>query len=146
MDTPPTTATDHGGLEVLTFHESLTLLASVPIGRVAFVDNGEPVVLPVNHAVDGKSVVFRTSYGSKLDAAWWQMPVAFEVDAYDAETRSGWSVLLKGYADLVVDDDEAARLETIGLQSWAHESDRSTQWVRVQPSEVTGRRIVRLPV
>jgi uncharacterized protein len=139
-----TIPTDHGGLEVLTFHEALSLLASVPIGRVAFVDNGEPVVLPVNHAMDGKAIVFRTSYGSKLDAAWWQMPVAFEVDSYDEASRTGWSVLVKGYADLVVDDDEIDRLDTLDLRPWAYDVDRSTHWVRIHPSEVSGRRIVRL--
>ena len=54
------------------------------------------MVLPVNHAVDGQDVVFRTAHGSKLSAAEGQAVVAFEVDACDPQTRSGWSVLVHG--------------------------------------------------
>ena len=61
--------TDHAGLEILPFDECLRLLASVPVGRVGFFADGEIVVLPVNHVVDGHDVVFRTAYGSKLSAA-----------------------------------------------------------------------------
>ena len=46
--------TDHAGLEILPFDECLRLLASVPVGRVGFIADGEVVVLPVNHAIDGQ--------------------------------------------------------------------------------------------
>src|SRR5262245_48931732 len=49
----PDQPTDHAGLETLPFHVCLRLLASVPIGRVGFYADGEVVLLPVNHAVDG---------------------------------------------------------------------------------------------
>ena len=52
--------TDHAGLEILPFDECLRLLASVPVGRVGFVADGEVVILPVNHVVDGQDVIFRT--------------------------------------------------------------------------------------
>ena len=60
----PIQPTDHAGLETLPFHVCLRLLASVPIGRVGFYADGEVVLLPVNHAVDGQDVVFRTASGS----------------------------------------------------------------------------------
>ena len=69
------------------FHACLRLLASVPIGRVGFYADGEVVLLPVNHAVDGQDVVFRTAPGSKLTAAQEQELVAFEADDYDLQTR-----------------------------------------------------------
>ena len=59
---------DHAGLETLYFDTCLRLLASVPVGRVGFVADGEVQILPVNHLVDGQDVVFRTAYGSKLSA------------------------------------------------------------------------------
>lgn len=135
-------AMDRGGLEVLTLAECLALLTSVEVGRIAFVEGGDPLVLPVNHLVDGHCVVFRTTYGSKLDAAWREKPAAFEADQFDPATRTGWSVLLRGEAQEVLDPGEIAELDARGLEPWTDLGDRN-RWVRVVPSEITGRRIVR---
>jgi len=67
--TTMTTATDNEGLEVLTYDECLQLLGSVPVGRVAFVTGGNPVILPVNHVLDGRAIAFRVAAGSMYDAA-----------------------------------------------------------------------------
>ena len=71
-----------------------------PSGRVGFVAEGEVVMLPVNHLVDGTDVVFCTAFGSKLAAAECQNVAAFEADHYDRQTRSGWSVLVSGRVEL----------------------------------------------
>ena len=84
------------GLDPLPLEVCLRLLESVPVGRVSFYADGEVVTLPVNHAVDGQDVVFRTDRGSKLSAAERQDHVAFEADDCDPRTRTGWSVLVKG--------------------------------------------------
>jgi len=42
----PGHSTDHAGLEILPFDECLRLLASVPVGRVGFIADGELVILP----------------------------------------------------------------------------------------------------
>lgn len=138
----PSHATDRGGLEVLPSDECLQLLASQPVGRVAFIDAGEPVVLPVNHRVDGWAIVFRTDLGGKLRTALLQRPVAFEVDAYDTEARTGWSVLVRGVADIVDDHDTVRRLDELGLSPWATGHDRP-YWIRIRPEEISGRRITR---
>ena len=130
--------TDHAGLETLPFDVCLQLLASVPIGRVGFCADGEVVVLPVNHAVDGQDVVFRTASGSKLTAAGEQGLVAFEVDGYDLQTRTGWSVLVTGRAAVVYDEAEASRLGRLNLHPWATTVDHPF-WVRIHPTSVTGR-------
>jgi nitroimidazol reductase NimA-like FMN-containing flavoprotein (pyridoxamine 5'-phosphate oxidase superfamily) len=135
-------ATDREGLEVLRFQECLELLDTQPVGRIAFVHAGLPVVLPVNHRRDDRTVVFRTAPGSMLDAAMMRHVVAFEVDHYDADARTGWSVVLRGSSDVVTDDDEVARLDRLGLHPWADRADRR-DWVRIRPTEVSGRRIVR---
>ena len=130
--------TDHAGLEMLPFDECLRLLASVPVGRVGFYADGEVVVLPVNHVVDGQDVVFRTARGTKLSAAEAQNPVAFEADEYDQEARSGWSVLVNGRAEAVYEDTEIQRLRRLGLHPWATAVDRPF-WIRIRPTSVTGR-------
>jgi uncharacterized protein len=118
----PEQPTDHAGLEMLPFEDCLRLLASAPVGRVGFCADGEVLVLPVNHAVDGQDVVFRAAHGSKLSAAEGQAVVAFEADAYDPQTRSGWSVLVHGRAEVVYDDAEIQRLSGSasirGLRPW----------------------------
>ena len=54
-------------LEELEHDECLKLLATMSIGRVAIViDDRGPLVVPVNYALDGDVVVFRSGAGSKL--------------------------------------------------------------------------------
>ena len=131
---------DHAGLETLPFDTCLTLLASVPLGRIGFCADGEVVVLPVNHAVDGQDVVFRAAEGSKLTAAEQQDLVSFEADDYDRVTRAGWSVLVTGRAAVVYDEAETERLGRLGLRPWAVGIEHP-YWIRIRPTSVTGRRI-----
>lgn len=135
-----TAAVDHAGMEVLEPSECWDLLAQTPVGRVGFVDQGVPVILPVNHVLDGRSIVFRVAYGAKLSAAVRASTVAFEVDDYDRQRRDGWSVLVLGVADVVEDDDELARLEALDLRPWADALERP-HWIRIRADQVTGRRI-----
>jgi nitroimidazol reductase NimA-like FMN-containing flavoprotein (pyridoxamine 5'-phosphate oxidase superfamily) len=130
---------DHAGLEMLPFGRCLELLATVPVGRVSFFADGEIVTLPVNYVVDGQDPVFRTAHGSKLSAAGGQDLVAFEADAYDEASRSGWSVLVSGRAQAVYEADEIRRLSRLRLRSWVSDEDRSF-WVRIRPTSISGRR------
>jgi len=111
------------------------------VGRVAFVEDGEPVILPVNHGLDGNSVIFRTASGSKLIAAENEVPVAFEVDAFDADRRMGWSVVIRGAASVVEDPTEVSRCATLGVPPWADLVER-TNWVRIRAYSLTGREVV----
>ena len=130
--------TDHAGLEILPFDVCLHLLAAVPVGRVSFLADGEIMVLPVNHVVDGQDPVFRTARGSKLSAAEGQDLVAFEADGYDERTKSGWSVLVNGRAHAVYDEAEIQRLSRLGLRPWATAVDRPF-WIRIRPASISGR-------
>ena len=136
-----TTTTDRSGLEVLDLTTCLELLGSVPLGRVAVVDAGEIAVLPVNHVVLDGRVHFRTAPGAKLDAAIMQHVVTFEADDYDVATHTGWSVVVKGRADLVTDDEQLARLRATGVRPWSNPT-RRVDWVTLHASAVTGRRIL----
>lgn len=133
----PSAQTDHAGLEVLAFEACLERLASVPVGRIGFLSAGEVVILPVNHAMDGRNVVFRTAEGSKLASAGLGYPVTFEADAYDAATEAGWSVVVQGSADVVEDDADSSRLDGLGLRSWG--GTARPYWVRIRPLSITGR-------
>src|SRR6478609_958743 len=101
---------DRSGLEILTHEESLRRLGNARLGRIAFVAEGYPIVLPVNHILFRESVVFRTTTGSKLSAAQDHLPVAFEVDGYDQDRRSGWSVLVRGVLEEILDQSEITHI------------------------------------
>jgi uncharacterized protein len=130
--------TDHAGLEILPFDMCLQLLAMVPVGRVSFFSDGEIVVLPVNHVVDGQDPVFRTGRGSKLSSAEGQNLVAFEADGYEERTKSGWSVLVNGRAEAIYEDAEIQRLSHLGLHPWITAVDRPF-WIRIRPTSISGR-------
>ena len=138
MDDIARTNLDHQGLEVLSPDECWQLLRDAPVGRVAFNEAGEPMVLPVNHAVDGHRIVFSTLRGSLLHEALMAEPVAFQVDGFDPLERTGWSVLARGVADLA---EDPARLADLELHPWADTVDRD-DWVQIRVEEITGRRIV----
>lgn len=129
---------DHAGLEILPFDRCLQLLTTVAVGRVSFFADGEIVVLPVNHVMDGQDPVFRTARGSKLSAAEGQNVVAFQVDDYDERTQAGWSVLVTGRAHAIYGEAEIERLSRLGLRPWVTAVDRPF-WIRIRPTSVSGR-------
>ena len=128
------------GLELLPEDECWRLLGAADIGRVGITMSALPVIFPVNHMVLDDTIVFRTSAGSKLDAAARQTVVAFEVDHYERSDRSGWSVLVVGRSDIVHDLDVTVAVVTAGLEPWA--DGRRTNLVRITPGFISGRRIV----
>lgn len=131
-------ATDHRGLEVLDHQDCLRRIASTPIGRIAFHDAGETVVLPVNHVVDGNTIAFRARWDSTLAAAVNQTSVAFEVDEFDALEGTGWSVLVRGLASTVYDEEASGRFEELLGDQWGDRPD-GTFWTAIRPDEVSGR-------
>lgn len=136
-----TDPTDRHGLEVLDLARCLTLLRSRPLGRLAYLDAGVPHVVPVNHLVDGSTIVMRALEGSKLTALERGAPVAFQLDDHDAASGTGWSVLVQGRLDEVRDDDVGRYADE--LDSWAIAADAPVTWLRVVPDTVTGRRLRR---
>ena len=129
-----------GSMEELDEAECLRLLASTTVGRVGFVVNERPIVLPVNYAIDGRTVVFRTGEGTVLNKTALQI-IAFEVDQIDAETHSGWSVLAQGIAQDVgtAIDTRSEELRALALVTWA--PDKRDRWFRLDADTLTGRRL-----
>lgn len=129
----------HSGLDMIPRRECLRLLASRSVGRLGFVVGDQPMVLPVNYAIHGDVVVFRTGEGSKLDAAL-AAKVAFEVDHVDVASGQAWSVVVQGVAEVTDRDDwfsESLRLEA--APTWL--PGEAGHYVRIVPSLVSGRRL-----
>src|SRR5688500_14773377 len=91
------------GLELLDEAECLRLLSTSTIGRVALALGGLPAVFPVNFTMVDGNIVFRTGEGTKLSAALAKTIVGFEADAIDPTYHEGWSVLVVGRAEELVE-------------------------------------------
>ena len=87
----------------------------------------------------GRRVVFRTAALSSVRSATHAGRVGFEVDHIDDAMREGWSVLVTGYAHEVHDVEQLQRLERLGVEPWS--GNERPFYVRIEPVEVSGRRI-----
>jgi hypothetical protein len=100
-----------------------------------------PLIVPVHYVYDDGAIVFRTGAGSKLRAAVNGDVLAFEIDAYDAASGCGWSVLVLGRATVLTTEHGNVGLPTPD-QSAAGERNH---YVRLFCELVTGRVIEREP-
>jgi len=133
---------DVTAMEDLEPEECFRLLASQHLGRVGMIMAGHPMVLPVNYALVGHTVVFRTARGSGFDRVVRHASVVFEIDHADPAYHSGWSVLGRGTAEAI---DQAVDLEALNqavLRPWARRAEPG--WIGIPLVHVTGRRIVHL--
>ena len=119
--------------------ECWRLLKTTDVGRLAVAIRNRPDIFPVNYAVDDESIVINTAPGTKLAAAIRGSAVAFEVDALDPITRTGWSVVLKGEATEIQTLEELMAVEKLDIETWA-QTDK-TRYLRLRPDTVSGRRI-----
>lgn len=119
----------------LSVEECWELLAGERLGRLAYRLVDEVHVVPLNYAVDGRTILFRTHAGNKLLAAALETDVGFEIDWYDEV--SAWSVLARGRLRRL-EEWERHRVDDLGLVSWVPE--RRTEAIELDPDVVTGRR------
>ncbi|WP_433471997.1 pyridoxamine 5'-phosphate oxidase family protein [Spirillospora sp. CA-142024] len=137
-------SSDRPLLEELDRAECLRLIGGGSIGRIAFDDGEGPTVIPVNYAVDGDSVIFRTSSSGRLNrslltsVAGGDVRAAFQVDRFDESNHEGWSVLLRGGAHHMSAEEKA---KVPQVDSWPG-GDREA-WFRLAAMDVTGRRLHR---
>jgi nitroimidazol reductase NimA-like FMN-containing flavoprotein (pyridoxamine 5'-phosphate oxidase superfamily) len=125
--------------------ESLRLIASGGVGRIAYAGRFGLAVLPVNYRLHENTIVFRTGQDSPLDEdlrtgiANAEYKVAFEIDEIDPARREGWSVLVQGAAHHVDSEAERAVVAAVGVEPWP--GGEKDHFIRIVPSLVTGRRI-----
>lgn len=134
---------DRTGIERLGRDECVVLLREQQVGRLAVVSHGRPLIFPVNYAMDGDAVVFRTAPGSKFDGAVRETAVSFEIDELDVARREGWSVVVSGRAEEVVSESHKARLRHLPLRPWA--AGDKDHWLTITPTSITGRRVTPAP-
>jgi uncharacterized protein len=128
-------------LEELSSDECFTLLGQETVGRLVYVDDLGPAAIPVNYALAGHGIVFRSEDGSKIRALP-EHGVAFEVDHIDEVSRSGWSVLVRGTSEEVEFEHLHELLGRIdGYVPLPWKKGIHKIWVVITPKTVTGRRL-----
>jgi len=132
MEMPPEIV-DH-----LTDDQCWELLDAAEVGRLAVNIAGHPDIFPINFVVDGRSLVFKTAPGTKLAGAVLSVHVAFEIDGYEPDRRSAWSVVVKGEAREIQGMQELFDAEDLPLFTWI--ASAKPNFVRIEPESVTGRR------
>ncbi len=137
-------AREPGVTELITLDraECLRLIAASSFGRIAVrTRDGTPAIRPLNYRFDepSQSIVFRTGRGSKLHALLEVGHAAFEIDGTDTDGATGWSVIVSGVAEEILNRGELDRLTALELEPWAP-SDKPFV-VRLRAFTVSGRRV-----
>lgn len=131
-----------GAVTVMTADECWQRLRDSTLGRIAATAAGLIDIFPVNYVVDAsRTILFRTAPGTKLLELAINDRVAFEVDGHD--DAHAWSIVVKGHAERVEKQSEIDAAETLGLAPWI--PTLKYRWVRIHPTEVSGRRFERSP-
>jgi nitroimidazol reductase NimA-like FMN-containing flavoprotein (pyridoxamine 5'-phosphate oxidase superfamily) len=128
-------------LEDLSRDECFALLGKETVGRLVYSDELGPAAVPVNYAIAGQNIVFRSADGSKMYGSR-NGGVAFEVDHIDYASRSGWSVLVRGTSEEVEMERVPELLRQIdGDVPLPWKTGIHRIWVVITPITVTGRRM-----
>ena len=117
------------------------MLGTVQVGRLIFTVNALPAVRVMNFAVVGGLIVLRTAADTTVARKVDDAIVAFEADALDVATASGWSVVVTGRATRVTDPDLIARYRNVPLKPWA--PGERDQFLTITIEMLEGRRVSR---
>ena len=116
------------------------LLATQAIGRIAYVWDGEPHIVPVNFVVTEGRIVFRSDPGHKAEHVPLHS-VCFEAD--EVGPHVAWSVVARGVARDVTTalNDEYERMRHQDVATFAALAD--PRWIAIDIETIEGRRLTR---
>ncbi|PUA82309.1 pyridoxamine 5'-phosphate oxidase family protein [Nocardioides currus] len=126
-------------LRNLSRSECEALLRRGEVGRVALATPTGPHIVPVNYTVSRGDVVVATAPYSVLGSSGRDTLLAFEVDHVEHAQQRGWSVVVRGRAEMVEDPEEVRTLGRLLPRPWA--SGTRTLYLRIPLDEVSGRRL-----
>lgn len=116
------------------------LLDGQRVGRLAIIEHGYPVAIPVSYRVAGppsdRRIVIRTSPSTTI--AQHEGRASLEVDHIDEHEKSAWSVIARGTLHRLVGEDSLP-----DPQPWLIEGRQ--QWLALDVVAVTGRRFLGRP-
>lgn len=128
-------------LDVIPRDVCLELLRAHSVGRVAVIEAGYPMVVPVNYLVveveTQHFISIRTRPGNLIDRSG--PPVAFEIDGIDSYHGTGFSVVVRGKLHHLIDLERRGWNGPLDPEPWI-EHDRDA-WLLIEPESITGRRL-----
>ena len=124
--------------EILDEATCRALLATQAVGRIAYVWDGEPHIVPVNFITTENRIVFRSDPGEKVDHVPLHR-VCFEAD--EVGPNVAWSVLVRGNARDVTTalNDEYERMRHQNVATFAALVD--PHWIAIDIETIEGRRL-----
>jgi nitroimidazol reductase NimA-like FMN-containing flavoprotein (pyridoxamine 5'-phosphate oxidase superfamily) len=126
---------------ILTAYDCWGLLETEEIARIAWAGPDGVAIVPVNYIVADGALWFRTQPYTALGRHCDGGRVAVEVDHLDRESRSAWSVVVTGRTESV----NAAEVPDQVMEMRVWPAGPRSLFVRVEPIEVTGRRVSGMP-
>ena len=109
------------------------------VGRLVVAVGSQPDIFPVNYVVEDGEIIVRTAEGTKLAAAIMGDRVAFEIDEFDADHHTGWSVVVHGSAREADKLLDVMHDEEIDTSPWA--DGAKLRVIHITPDHITGRSI-----
>lgn len=95
-------------MDPLTIQEAFEVLEASPVAHLGVLVEGDPYVTPMSFVVDRNRILFRTLPGRKLDGLRSHPSVCVEVARYDDSTGDWVSVIVRGTAREVEDENVGA--------------------------------------
>ena len=119
-------------VQVLSEPECWAMLKSQELGRLAFHHDDGVRITPVNYAVAGDHIVFRTGDGSMFSDLLQAADVAFEVDVASDSTAE--SVVCRGVA-IELHGEQALMTDQLRLRPWV--ATRKTHTMAIRVTEIS---------
>jgi uncharacterized protein len=129
-----------GNFTELSEAECKQLLAEHTAGRIGFMAADGPQILPVTYQFRHGSVVFRTSPVGVLSGLVRRTSVAFEIDNIDEQNKSGWSVLVLGFAEAMAHNYLLTSAWETGPEPWA--DGVRNLFIEIKPRKISGRAVL----
>jgi len=135
----PSDQNSPGSFAELSEAECQELLAQHTAGRVGFMAPEGPQILPVTYQYRNGSVIFRTSPAGALSGLIRRTSVAFEIDDIDEQNKSGWSVLVLGFAEAMAHNYLLTTAWEAGPVPWA--DGVRNLFIEIKPRKISGRSV-----
>ena len=119
--------------------ECKELLEQHSAGRIGLMAPEGPQILPVTYQYRNGSIIFRTSPAGPLADLVRRTSVAFEIDGIDEQNKSGWSVLVLGFAEAMTHNYLLTSAWETGPVPWA--DGVRNLFIEIKPRKISGRAV-----
>jgi nitroimidazol reductase NimA-like FMN-containing flavoprotein (pyridoxamine 5'-phosphate oxidase superfamily) len=92
-------------MEAITEDHARAFFSDSMVAHIGVISQDEPYVTPMSYVVDGDRILFRTKPGKRFEGMLANPTVSIEASTFDTETGEWTSVIVKGTASEVHDDE-----------------------------------------